>query len=113
MSVRHKINPVNSPLILFLQKATALVSFRIKGVGFGILKSPFTLPGEQVRATMQRKHSDIYGSVLEEIINPSPQRIPGRCKHFGVCGGCRLQHMPYEMQLAEKEKLISVAFLLY
>jgi len=33
-----------------------------------------------------------------------------RCKHFGVCGGCRLQHLPYEAQLVQKEAFVKKCF---
>jgi 23S rRNA (uracil1939-C5)-methyltransferase len=37
---------------------------------------------------------------------PSPMRITPRCRHFGACGGCRWQHLPYEKQLFYKEKQV-------
>ena len=36
----------------------------------------------------------------------SPDRINPRCIHFGVCGGCKWQHLPYNLQLKYKEKQV-------
>lgn len=71
---------------------------------------PFTLPGEQAKALLLRKRSGIYSALLEEIETPSAGRIGPKCIHFGTCGGCRWQHMPYENQLAQKETSIRHAF---
>ena len=43
---------------------------------------------------------------LLEVLEPAPERIMPRCKHFGVCGGCHYQHMPYEMQLKAKTEIL-------
>jgi 23S rRNA (uracil1939-C5)-methyltransferase len=43
---------------------------------------------------------------LVRVLQPSPDRIPPRCKHFGVCGGCHYQHMGYGAQLAAKAKIL-------
>ncbi|MDA5194032.1 class I SAM-dependent RNA methyltransferase [Govanella unica] len=49
---------------------------------------PFTLPGERVEAQMRGDRA-----VLERVLSPSPERVEPPCPHFGVCGGCSLQHM--------------------
>jgi 23S rRNA (uracil1939-C5)-methyltransferase len=43
---------------------------------------------------------------LVEILNASPQRITPRCNHFGVCGGCHYQNLPYEEQLMVKAEIL-------
>jgi 23S rRNA (uracil1939-C5)-methyltransferase len=48
---------------------------------------PFTLPGETVRATSGGERRDLL-----EVLTLSPQRVEPPCPHFGVCGGCALQH---------------------
>jgi 23S rRNA (uracil1939-C5)-methyltransferase len=48
---------------------------------------PFTLPGETVRATSGGERRDLL-----EVLTFSPQRVEPPCPHFGVCGGCALQH---------------------
>jgi 23S rRNA (uracil1939-C5)-methyltransferase len=51
---------------------------------------PFTLPGERVRIAVEPETD--RGDLLE-VLAPSPDRIEPVCPHFGVCGGCALQHM--------------------
>jgi 23S rRNA (uracil1939-C5)-methyltransferase len=51
---------------------------------------PFTLPGELVRIAVEPETD--RGDLLE-VLTPSPDRIEPVCPHFGVCGGCALQHM--------------------
>jgi 23S rRNA (uracil1939-C5)-methyltransferase len=43
---------------------------------------------------------------LVEILEISPQRITPRCIHFGICGGCHYQHLPYEEQLNAKTEIL-------
>ena len=62
-----------------------------------------SLPGEEVmfRYTMQRGKFDEGDAV--EVLEASPQRIEPRCPHFGVCGGCSLQHLSPEDQINAKQ----------
>jgi 23S rRNA (uracil1939-C5)-methyltransferase len=62
------------------------------------------LPGERVRfrLTKRRRHLDEAG--LMEILKPSPDRVVPACAHFGVCGGCSLQHLSAPAQIAAKER---------
>lgn len=71
---------------------------------------PFTVPGDKVKVQLLKKSGGLYYSKLLEIITPSNQRVVPRCKHFGVCGGCRLQHIPYEQQLQHKESYVRRCF---
>ncbi len=43
---------------------------------------------------------------LVDILEASPQRIRPRCIHFGVCGGCHYQNLPYEEQLKAKTEIL-------
>lgn len=71
---------------------------------------PFSMPGDQVQTTINRKRSGVYSGRLEELIVPSPQRIAHRCLHFGDCGGCRWQHISYSQQLEIKRTRLSDLF---
>ncbi|WP_309646256.1 RNA methyltransferase, partial [Phenylobacterium sp.] len=57
------------------------------GIAAGPLFAPFTLPGERVRLAPGGERRDV-----EAILDASPQRVVPPCPHFGVCGGCALQH---------------------
>ncbi|HEX5462589.1 MAG TPA: 23S rRNA (uracil(1939)-C(5))-methyltransferase RlmD [Steroidobacteraceae bacterium] len=78
--------------------------------GEGIVRSGKTafvagaLPGETVSFERIRKHRRHDEARLLEVLRPAPERVVPRCAHFGVCGGCALQHLEPEAQLALKEK---------
>lgn len=61
------------------------------------------LPGERVRFRHLRRRRGISEGELVEILQASPERITPLCAHFGVCGGCDLQHLPPQRQLQIKE----------
>jgi 23S rRNA (uracil1939-C5)-methyltransferase len=64
------------------------------------------LPGERVRfQVIKRRKSYDRGRSLE-ILEPSPHRVTPRCRYFGVCGGCSLQHLRSESQLPTKERVL-------
>ena len=62
------------------------------------------LPGETVSFERIRKHRQYDDARLLEVLRPSAERVTPRCGHFGVCGGCALQHLAPETQLALKEQ---------
>lgn len=75
-----------------------------------IVEVPFAIPGDTVRGTVIKKKRGKEKARLEEILTPSKDRIAPVCKHFGSCGGCRLQQMSYETQLAQKEAYVKQLF---
>ncbi len=68
---------------------------------------PRTAPGDVVTAQLSGKGRFARGT-LESVINPSPIRIDPPCPHYtrDRCGGCQLQHMTYDAQLAAKQLII-------
>lgn len=53
---------------------------------------PFALPGEGVRVEVNRRTRDgAFGRVLE-VVEPAAERVEPACRHFGICGGCAIQH---------------------
>jgi len=64
---------------------------------------PGALPGERIRLRRTRRHRQHDDGELLEVLTPSPERVAPRCAHFGVCGGCVLQHFAPAAQLAAKE----------
>jgi 23S rRNA (uracil1939-C5)-methyltransferase len=77
--------------------------------GEGVVRSGKTafvagaLPGESVRfeRVRRRKHHD--EARLIEILSPSSERVEPRCAHFGICGGCALQHLTGGRQIEAKQ----------
>jgi len=61
------------------------------------------LPGERIRLRRTRRHRQHDDAELIEVLQASPARVVPRCPHFGVCGGCVLQHLSPAAQLAAKE----------
>ena len=64
------------------------------------------LPQEQV--TFQSHHIKASYEVANvvQVIKQSNQRVTPKCKHFGVCGGCKLQHLDFAAQVAAKQRLL-------
>ena len=70
---------------------------------------PYAVPGDIVNIQVTRKKSHYAEAIITSIIQPSPMRIQPFCKHFGVCGGCKWQCLPYEEQLKAKQQQVEDA----
>ena len=66
----------------------------------------FAVPGDVVDIRVTRKKKNYMEGRILRIVQPSPQRLEPFCKHFGICGGCRWQPLPYEMQLEAKRRQV-------
>ena len=67
---------------------------------------PNCVPGDIVDLQItKKKHSFMEAKVLR-VVEPSKVRCEARCKHFGVCGGCKWQILPYSEQLKYKQQQI-------
>ena len=62
------------------------------------------LPGERVRYRLTRRSRDADEGTVTAVERASPDRTEPRCAHFGLCGGCSLQHLAPEAQLRFKQK---------
>lgn len=77
--------------------------------GAGILRDGKTvfvmgaLPGERISFRRAKRHRQHDEALLVEVLEPAAERAEPRCAHFGVCGGCSLQHLAPEQQLKAKE----------
>ncbi len=88
------------------------------GIGKAVLESghvteaevAFAIPGDLIRARITSKKRGRYQTDKQEVLRPSPDRVPARCPHFSSCGGCRWQYLSYEKQLQEKEQIVKQAF---
>jgi tRNA/tmRNA/rRNA uracil-C5-methylase (TrmA/RlmC/RlmD family) len=67
---------------------------------------PFGMEGETVQVEIIEEKRGHAIARLVNVIKPSSERITPRCVHFGVCGGCHYQHMPYERQLLVKTGVV-------
>ena len=67
---------------------------------------PMLIPGDVVDIQVVRKRKRYLEGRTVKFHEYSADRIDPRCSHFGVCGGCRWQHLPYRLQLHYKEKQV-------
>ena len=68
------------------------------------------LPGERVTYSSYRRKPTFEQAQVERILEPSSQRVTPRCPHFGVCGGCSMQHLEPGAQIAAKQRVLENAF---
>lgn len=99
-----------------LDKQKDSITLNIKGLshdGRGISLNnqittfiPGALPGEEIKGQIVRKKNKYMEAQLLEVISPSKDRVIPPCEHFGVCGGCSLQHMSMKSQIALKTQTL-------
>lgn len=75
----------------------------------GRLYIPCTVPGDYVRARPTTKRADGYAADLVELLSPGPERAEPPCRHFGDCGGCRLQHLNDDAYVRWKHERLTIA----
>ena len=63
---------------------------------------PMTVPGDVVDVQVRAKHRRFMEGVVVNFVKRSDMRCEPVCEHFGVCGGCKWQNLPYEEQLRHK-----------
>jgi 23S rRNA (uracil1939-C5)-methyltransferase len=64
------------------------------------------LPGEHVRYSSYRRKPSYEFAQITELVKSSASRVVPRCAHFGVCGGCSMQHLDPSAQLAVKQRVL-------
>ncbi|MGY4828771.1 23S rRNA (uracil(1939)-C(5))-methyltransferase RlmD [Sphaerotilaceae bacterium SBD11-9] len=67
------------------------------------------LPGEEVRVSVQRKKNNWEQATPVASRRESSQRVTPACRHFGVCGGCKMQHFHVGAQVATKQRALEDA----
>ncbi|HNR43132.1 MAG TPA: 23S rRNA (uracil(1939)-C(5))-methyltransferase RlmD [Bacteroidales bacterium] len=68
---------------------------------------PMLIPGDVVDIQVVRKRKNYLEGRVLRFREYSPDRVEPVCIHFGICGGCRWQHLPYELQLHYKQKQVA------
>ena len=64
------------------------------------------VPGDVVNVRVTKKKKNFMEGYITKIVQPSPDRLKPFCDHFGLCGGCKWQALPYSMQLKAKEQQV-------
>ena len=67
---------------------------------------PFTVPGDVVDLQVRKKKHSYCEAEVIRFIEYSKMRTAPACSHFGICGGCKWQNLPYEEQLKAKQKQV-------
>ncbi|MBC7653630.1 MAG: 23S rRNA (uracil(1939)-C(5))-methyltransferase RlmD, partial [Oligoflexus sp.] len=95
------------------QVLSALSVFDIAEEGKGVARADDlvifiekAIPGDVVDAIVYKKKKNFAQAKISKLITPSPDRVDAFCEHFGVCGGCKWQHMNYLTQLKYKQKSV-------
>lgn len=86
------------------------LSFGGRGVGRRadgkVVFVPAVIPGENVRVHKSVEHSSYILADVDEILEPSPERVEPRCRVFDSCGGCDWQHISYNQQVMWKNRIL-------
>lgn len=67
---------------------------------------PFAVPGDVVDLQVRKKKHHYCEAEVVRFIKYSERRAEPVCQHFGICGGCKWQNLPYEDQLKAKQKQV-------
>jgi 23S rRNA (uracil1939-C5)-methyltransferase len=97
-----------------LQNRTLEVTIeRIVPLGYGLAHGDgltifvaLAAPGDRLRVTITEVKGNIAFAEIDEVLEGGPERVPGPCPYFTVCGGCDFQQMTYAEQLASKISII-------
>lgn len=94
-----------------LLEAVEITSYAAEGkslarVNDKVVFVPFAAVGDVADIQVMRSRSSYAEGKIVKMIKPSPVRVEPMCEHFGVCGGCKWQHVPYEEQLKFKQQQV-------
>ena len=67
---------------------------------------PFAVPGDIVDIRVIKKKKNYLEGIIAQMKKPSADRLDPFCRHFGVCGGCKWQPLPYPLQLEAKRRQV-------
>lgn len=71
-----------------------------------VLFVPFAAEGDVCDVQILKARSSYAEGKIVNLVEPSPVRVQPMCNHFGVCGGCKWQHIPYQEQLKFKQQQV-------
>jgi len=97
--------------------STTLLTLNIEGLAYGgdafgraddgrMIFVPHAAPNERITCRLVEEHKRWAKAELVEILNAHPRRIEPPCPHYGSCGGCHYQFLPYEVQVEEKGQIV-------
>lgn len=71
-----------------------------------VVFAPCCVPGDRVDLQVTRRKHSFMEARVARVVEPSPVRCAARCRHYGVCGGCKWQILPYSEQLRWKQRQV-------
>ncbi len=86
--------------------AHAVLPTEPEGTSPRVLFVPYGVPGDVLDVLVTKRKKNYLEGRISRIVTPSPDRVEPFCSHFGLCGGCALQHVPYPMQLEAKRQQV-------
>ncbi len=103
MSRKRKPNPILESVLIEQVAAEGNSIARVDGK---VLFVPQTIPGDIVDVQITKKKSAYLEGKVIKIVKPSDDRLEPFCTHYGVCGGCKWQSLPYKLQLEYKQQQV-------
>ena len=95
------------PLIEGLHITTLAAEGKAMGkVDNQVVFVPMTVPGDVVDVQIRKHHRRFMEGVVVRFVEKSPLRVEHFCEHFGICGGCKWQNLPYQTQLDYKTQQV-------
>lgn len=90
-------------------EAVAAEGKSLTRIGDMVVFIPYGAPGDVVDIKLDKKKRNYAEAHIVNMVKPSEIRTVPKCEHFGVCGGCKWQHLPYSEQLKFKQTQVSDA----
>lgn len=87
-------------------KAVAKVALTPDSEDKLVIFVPYAAPGDVADLKLHRKKHSYAEAEIARLVRPSDKRVEPRCQHFGVCGGCKWQHLDYEWQIRYKQEQV-------
>lgn len=87
-------------------EAVAAEGKALAHVDGAVLFVEFAVPGDIVNVKVTKKKKNYMEGFIQELVQPSKDRLKPFCEHFGICGGCKWQPLPYELQLQAKQQQV-------
>jgi len=103
MTRKKKIDLVLENVCMEAVAAEGKALARVDGM---VVFVDFAVPGDIVDIQVYKKKKNYMEGFIKRLVKPSEHRLEPFCEHFGVCGGCRWQPLPYEMQLEAKRQQV-------
>ena len=100
---RNKTKPLLENILI---EAVAAEGNSLAHVDGKVLFVPQTVPGDVIDVQITRSRSGYMEGYAPRLVTPSEHRLEPFCSHFGDCGGCKWQILPYKMQLEYKQQQV-------